>query len=238
MNPKTGSHTISKVFESIPATYKVGNHANYPIAQFAHELENFDTYKFYCFYRDPVERFNSAFKFYKRVGYSHCLGEFFSAEDKNMSMQQIKKEKLKRSLNLKIRNDDEYFWISQEFRDKIESVTPTQLLNHFTYEMVNGNPSPEDFFVTNYFRRMPSLFMNQKFWLDYNVDITLLNFADFENQIKFLASEFGVTLDTVPYVNENIPIENEHILTAEEIQVIKQFYQPDYDFFASKGITF
>jgi hypothetical protein len=74
--------------------------------------------------------------------------------------------------------------------------------------------------------------------MDHNIDLTLLDFANFENQLKFLLSQFGVTVDSVPSLNASISLENDQQLTTEEINLIKTAYQADYDFFASKGITF
>ena len=74
--------------------------------------------------------------------------------------------------------------------------------------------------------------------MDHNIDLTLLDFANFENQLKFLLSQFGVTVDSVPSLNASINLENDQQLTLEETNIIKTAYQADYDFFASKGITF
>lgn len=238
LNPKTGSHTIKKVFDNIPVTLAARNHSNYSIAEYVYEIPDFSTYKFFCFYRDPVDRFDSAFKFYKRAAYAHCLNEFFSSEDRLKARKEVKKAMHDQFLDQSKRYDDEYHWLSQESKEKIESISVSQILNYFTFEKINGNPAPENFFTDRYFQNTPSVFMNQKFWLDFNIDLTLLNFADFENQLRYLVSHFGTTLDVIPNINENIIVENDHVLTTEEIQLVRQFYQPDYDFFASKGITF
>jgi hypothetical protein len=237
MNPKTGSHTISKTFKNISVTKNTRDHSNYVMALDYAELPDFNTFKFYCFYRDPIDRFNSGFKFYKRYAYAHCLRTFFSSELMTESMKQISKAKYDKLLHMNKKYDEEYLWLSQDLKDKIESITVSQLLNHFTYEKINGNPTPEEVYK-GAFQETPSPFINQRFWLDHDIDLTLLNFASFEEELKTLVSLFGVTLETVSQENRNLVVENEYVLTQEDISLIKQFYKPDYDFFASKGITF
>ena len=63
LNPKAGSTSVMKAFENIPVTFKKHTHLDYPVALTAYNLPHFDEYRFFCFYRDPVSRFNSAFKF-------------------------------------------------------------------------------------------------------------------------------------------------------------------------------
>ena len=237
LNPKTGSHTINKTFKSIFVTRNVMDHSNYIMALEFAKLSDFNTFKFYSFYRDPIDRFNSAFKFYKRYSYGHCLKTFFSDELMSESKKQISKAKYDKLLHMNKKYDEEYLWLSQDLKDKIESITVSQVLNHFTYEKINSNPTPEEVYK-GAFQETPSVFVNQSFWLNYDIDLTLLNFASFEEELKTLVSLFGVTLETVSQENRNLVVENEYVLTQEDISLIKQYYKPDYDFFASKGITF
>lgn len=245
-NPKTATRTINEIFKNIPVTLRTSAHANYTIALESYEVPDFNTYKFFCFYRDPVKRFDSAFKFYKRFMFQHLLIHFYDEAHWNQAERALQKAKFDRFLPMN-RKDynilsetarNEYFWLSEETRSKIEAITVKTLLEKFTYDFINSSPSPDDVLVKQVFRKVPGLFLNQRFWLDHDVDMNLLDYEDFNNQFKILCSKFDYTLTDVPVLNAYIPVENDHVLTAEEIAMIKEYYKPDYDFFASKGITF
>ena len=169
----------------------------------------------------------STLKHLKRSNVFYVLNKFYTEEDSNTVRQFLKTEKYNRLVNMAIRHNDEYFWLPQEYKDKIESVTVTQALT-----------LKSDVYYSRADNIQIGTFSPQKHWMDYDIDLTLLNFADFENQLKFLLSQFGVTSETVPFVNKSIAIEENDQLTPEEILEIKTAYQDDYDFFASKGITF
>jgi hypothetical protein len=246
-NPKTGTRTINEIFKNhIPVTLRTPAHANYTIAKESYDVSDFDSYKFYTFYRDPVKRFDSAYKFYKRFMFQNAFVTFFDDEHWRQAEQQLMKEKFDRFMPMN-RKDynilsqvarNEYFWLSEELRNKIESITVEKLLEKFTYEFINSSPSPDDVLVKKVFQKTPGLFLNQRFWCHHNIDMELLDFADFDNQLKMICSKFGYSLNEVPVLNGYIPVENDHILTQDEVEMIKHYYKLDYEFFASKGITF
>jgi len=70
------------------------------------------------------------------------------------------------------------------------------------------------------------------------VPIELYNFHDFANEVVRIADSLGFTLraNQVPHVNESTNRKYIEDLTQAEIDRIKEFYAPDYAFFASKNI--
>ena len=230
--PKCGSHTVFDIFKNLPIAHKKFLHVNYAAAVQAHDdISDFSSYKFYAFYRDPVERFNSAFKFHKRSTYPAALAKFFP-EDTTEVFKLIRQEKYNRLLHLDRRHDDEYSWLPQDIKDKLESITVQQMLS------LHPGENPDIKIFGSGIIKSPISLVHQKFWFDHDIDISYLNFSNFDSEIRGLASLFGINLETVNHLNEGISIENERQLTTEEIDLIKTAYQADYDFFASKGITF
>jgi len=68
-------------------------------------------------------------------------------------------------------------------------------------------------------------------------NITLLNFDDYENSIRFVLEEFGLdpTVE-IPHLNK-VDKEN-YTLNPTDVDKIKSLYKEDYDFFESMNITF
>jgi len=70
-------------------------------------------------------------------------------------------------------------------------------------------------------------------------EIKLLDFRDFDAELIRLATSLGVDAPTeIPRRNESVPKFCADDLPPEFIDRIKQHYAPDYDFFASRGVTF
>jgi hypothetical protein len=274
LNPKTGSRSILSIFRNNipPVAWNVRNTCNYTLMKERYSVpEDFDTYKFYAFYRDPVERFIDGYRTYKTLGYGALFIKFFTADDYRSLQREIEKARFDNFIVTSRDPKQQYQWLSKETKEKIETITVKKIfeaygddivnINFFDRQMWNmdvilkENPllteenkakilaargpidltakiHPIDFVA-------PAMFIPQTFWLDHsNIDITYLNFHNFESETRKLAAEFGVTLDEVPHKNPTIPIENEIPITQEDIDLIKQHYQRDYDFFASKNITF
>ena len=226
-NPKTGSSSLFESFKNINTTLKKHTHINYTTALNAYSLPDFDKYKFFCFYRDPVSRFNSAFKYFKRETFAIALVKFATNEEWLKAHQQIQKKIYDDYLFEHKYYPGRYFWLSDETRSILESITLEQVL-----DLV-----PEPGVVPN-IREGNTGLSFQKTWFDHNIDITYLNFADYDNELRKLLSFFDVTIDTVPHINETISLETDVPFTTEQRNLIMQKYQTDYDFFASKGITF
>ena len=226
-NPKTGSSSLFEAFKNVNVTLKKHTHINYTTAVDAYQLPDFDKYKFFCFYRDPVSRFNSAFKYLKRETFGIALTKFSTNEEFIKAHKQIQKKIYDDYLFANKYYPGRYFWLSDETRAILESITLDQVLDFV----------PEPGVVPNITDGNTGLSF-QKTWFDHDIDITYLNFANFDNELRKLLLFFDTTLDTVPYVNETIRLDTDVPFTAEERNLIMQKYQIDYDFFASKGITF
>lgn len=227
LNPKTASSSIIKAFKDVSLTQRKHTHLNYTLANEAYEIPDFNTYKFFCFYRDPVSRFNSAFKFYKRHTFPIALSQFSTSEEVYKATMSIRKKKFDDYLFMNKMYKGEYHWLPQETKDILESITIQQVL-----DLVPAND------VIPSIGRGDIALAYQKRWFEHDIDITYLNFADFDNELRRLLSFFDATVDVIPHENENINLETDVPFTTEERNLIMQKYQPDYDFFASKGITF
>jgi hypothetical protein len=69
--------------------------------------------------------------------------------------------------------------------------------------------------------------------------IKLLDFRDFEAELIRLATSWGFEAPAeVPHCNESPSKFCVDDLSPEFIERIKQYYAADYEFFASRGITF
>lgn len=225
LNPKAGSTSIMKAFKDISVTFKKQNHLNYTLAAQAFALPDFDKYKFFCFYRDPVSRFTSAFKYYKRHTYMGALNKFSTPEEARKALLQIRKKIYDDYLFPNRNYPESYLWLSEETRAILESISLEQILD--LVPPIDAIPAT-----------IETGLAYQKRWFDHDIDITYLNFADYDNELRRLLSFFDVTIDEIPYENENINLDTDVPFTAEETNLIMQKYQVDYDFFATKGITF
>jgi len=85
-----------------------------------------------------------------------------------------------------------------------------------------------------------NLYGKQKRW--HTVDgIELLDFSNFASEVKRIGPEFGVTFDPdqqFTVENASIYVPGKDDFTPTELDVLRSYYQDDYDFLASKGITF
>lgn len=280
-NTKTGTHSVMSAFRKYipPVTYHERIMSNFDlIKEYKMDLpEDFDTYKFYVFYREPVDRFIDAFKTYKRLGYAAMYLRFFPREDFRALQREIEKARFDNYIVTKRDPKQQYHWLSQETRDKIESISVSRFFEEYGDDIINikrhdrllhdfsksarqevenaseeAKQSVEEIIEKHRkFREetlqpweridftVPAMFVPQKFWLDHSqIDITYLNFHNFDSEMRRLAALFDVTLETVPHKNPPTEIPNDPPLTEEEIALVKLHYQQDYDFFASKGITF
>ena len=70
-------------------------------------------------------------------------------------------------------------------------------------------------------------------------EVQLLDFRDFDAELVRLATSWGFEAPAeVPHYNESPPKFDVNDLSPEFIERIKQYYAADYEFFASRGITF
>ena len=70
-------------------------------------------------------------------------------------------------------------------------------------------------------------------------EVQLLDFRDFDAELVRLATSWGFEAPAeVPHLNESPSKFDVNDLSPEFIERIKQYYAADYEFFASRGITF
>lgn len=227
LNPKVGSTSIVKAFKDVQVTFNAHTHLNFTAANEAYSIPDFDKYKFFCFYRDPVSRFNSAFKFYKRHTFMTALFKFSTKEEFQNADRQIRKKIYDDLLFMRKYYPGQYFWLSEETKAILESITVEQILS--IVPELDTTPTVQEGNISLAY---------QKRWFDHDIDITYLNFDDFDNELRRLLSFFDTTIDEIPYENENINLDTDAPFTTEERNLIMQKYQIDYDLFSSKGITF
>ena len=93
--------------------------------------------------------------------------------------------------------------------------------------------------IFNYYETY-GYFAPQTRWLKHHtVEVKLMDFRNFESEVRTLFSKLDIPADTpIPKLNSGAKKLKPSDLTPEEIKFIKDLYKDDYEFFASKGITF
>jgi hypothetical protein len=213
---KTGSNTIASLFKNLDIDDVTHNHLEYTRLAKNNIDIDFSSYKFYAFYRNPVERFISGYTFSKRnnehfVRFLH----YFLGED---------------AYNISCLMTTPYTLLSDDIKNKINTITFS--------DFINSN------YVDDMAKYAGDLiFAPQSKWLNCSgcPPIQLLNFADFDNEILKIAGIFDLDISTVPKINQSVVVDGEmtvDMLTPEQLQKIQNRYKDDYDFFNAKGITF
>ena len=232
--PKTGSHTLRILFKSIygldiPKHFY--SHIRYDdIANILTDI-NLDEYTIYGFYREPVARFMSTFKYFQHIA-NECIKLTIRARDEPEVLvrepeggrkynQHFYAKKLTAELNLAYKtlyNDESCFPV----RDAYVDITIDVTLNGIQKETLSS---------------ILDLFCPQTLYLTDKV--TLLDFEDFDNNVKMLLEVFGLDSNIlIPRENATNSAEYLSDLTEEQITKIKQIYAVDYAFFESRNITF
>ena len=215
--PKTGSSSLRSLFKTIVATglpdeplrikiaVMIRAHVRYEeISQILPDI-NLDEYIVYSFYREPVARFMSTFKYMQ-----HQI-----LTDLNVKAQNGDTEHLK--LVYKALYNDE------DITRDPHSITVDNIISTIDKNILNAP--------------ILDLFLSQTLYLTDKV--TLLNFDDFESNIKMLLEAFGQDINTpIPRHNDTNSADYLSDLTEEQITKIKQIYAVDYEFFESRNITF
>ena len=215
--PKTGSITLTYIFNSlvfptgiVQSIINAGSFSNTAHATYNDILKIFpnihlDEYTVYSFYREPVARFMSTFKYMQ-----HQI-----LTDLNVKAQSGDAKEL-RMVYKALYNDEDIT------RDP-ESITIDDIIST-VYKNILDAP-------------ILDLFRPHTFYLTDKV--TLLNFDDFENNVKMLLEAFGQDINTpIPRYNNTNSANYLSDLTEEQITKIKEIYAHDYEFFESRNITF
>lgn len=210
LNPKTGTMTLADIFAKHSKLKVVHDHTRLSVLK-EKTLDDYSNYKVYSFYRNPINRFISGFN-YSKSGRVPSFTNYIALlyRDKKVPM----------FTNLHNKS-------IEELKDSIQDLTISEFLN------------PKDSRVYECVMQMDSSFLLEKqiSFCDHP-NITLLNFDDYENSIRFLLGEFGLdpTID-IPHLN-SIGEQEQSLLTSTDVDKIKQIYKNDYEFFKSVNITF
>lgn len=210
LNPKTGTTTLCDIFENKPyVDFAIHEHMDYTdfIAKYPTEKD----IVLYSFYRNPVDRFISA--------YSYALNSPACLAASRIYTHYIN------SAHLNPFNTSAT--LTQEQLEEVKALSLKDIFTHQNAKSILRLLSD----VT------PGLFLPQVAWLDYE-GINLLNFDCFEDEVKkilTLAQDSDI-LHQIPKLNAVDPVYTS--VTEEEAELIKSMYQKDYEFFLSKNITF
>ena len=188
-----------------PYATVVGSHIKYN--EISYVLPNIDLneYTVYGFYREPVARFMSTFKYFQQQLLT------------DLSAKALEGEFTELKLIYKALYNDE------DLTRSIGSVTVDDIIN-------SPNPAGLRGPVLDLFRPQ-TLYLTDK--------VTLLDFDDFENNVKMLLEAFGQDINTpIPRYNNTNSANYLSDLTEEQVTKIKEIYAVDYAFFESRNITF
>lgn len=120
------------------------------------------------------------------------------------------------------------------YREPVEKFMSFYAWNYMMFPLMNPCATVMEY-VDKY-----GYFAHQTRWLKHDtVNIQLLDFANFESELRKVLAKIGIPL-TTPIPKTNVSENQRRVsdLSAEEIAFIKNIYKKDYEFFDSKGITF
>jgi hypothetical protein len=79
----------------------------------------------------------------------------------------------------------------------------------------------------------------QTAWLKHPVvNVKLLDFRNFNAELRRVLGRVGINPQTIPVLNTSSNTRKPVDMSAEEVDVVKDFFKEDYEFFYSRGITF
>ena len=233
MNPKTGTTSLKYIFYMFEEI-QFRDQRHYTPANFIEKYNltiDFSDYKFYCFYRDPVDRFLSA--------YSGIL-EWYG-EHKEIAL--IQEGNINRFLTLMF-SDPNYMNIDfgavlQEERPVGVPVRgpplPNEIKNKIKSISVLDFIAKIDQFSTDADRYLTS---KQVLWLDHP-NIELLDYARFNEHVHNFLKLYDK--DTVPILHKrarNLEYgKRREDLTSEELLAIQTYYKEDYEFLERHNIN-
>jgi hypothetical protein len=219
--PKNGCMTLESIFNKVHDidVIALDTKQHYTLESFAIKYPNYDLFgfKFYGFYRNPIDRFLSA--------YEHAKWHPELAYIQNILYKKITPEPLTMLQNL--RGGPALF--TSDFK-------PLRVTQYF-------DCLPEiEYIQNNSYNQKLNTFTTQKSYLDIP-NITLLDFNNFDQEVINLLTnfeyDFTIDVNSVPKKNAaEDRVVTKDTLTQIEIDLIKNKYSEDYEFFESKGITF
>jgi hypothetical protein len=210
MPPKTATHSLYEVFRDASLTHVSHDHINLDgmLVQFPQMQSQLGAFTFYAFYREPLDRALSMLMFMKR---RWCA--------------EIMHRVLGNGARISCLNRKFYEDLSPELQAANDTITPIQVWRAMQDRINSGRLAA---------------WSKQVNWLNQpSINLILLNFHDHDAEMRRLLTAFGANPDRVlPNENEQPKRPDIDILSPEDAAEIRAFYQDDYDFFTSKGITF
>jgi hypothetical protein len=210
MPPKTATHSLYEIFRNANLSHVSHDHINLEgmLVQFPQMIPILSEFTFYAFYREPLDRALSMLTFLKRRRVAEVMHRLLGNDPPKISC-------------LNRRNYENQSTAIQAANDAIPLIRVWRGMRNY----IDGQKL--------------GAYSKQVNWLNKpSINMIYLNFHDHDNEIRRLLTGFGANPNIViPTENEQpkLPIDT---VTPEEAAEIRAFYQEDYDFFASKGITF
>jgi hypothetical protein len=218
--PKNGCITLESIFNKVQEIdlIAIDIKQHYTLESFAIKYPDYDLsgFTFYGFYRNPIDRFLSAYE------HAKCNPEL--AYIQNILYKEVTSEPI-------------------SLIEKIRGLEPIKaLLKPLTVSQYFDRLDEIEYIRSNSYNGKLNTFTTQKSYLDIP-NITLLDFNNFDQEVINLLTnftyEFKIDVNSVPKKNaaENMVVTKD-TLTQIDLDLIKNKYSEDYEFFESKGITF
>lgn len=212
-NPKTGTRSVYNTIKSngislgehfLPAQFIVSFKTKDPSFDYA-GIE-----KVYVFWRDPVERFISAVNFLRGIGGGSLVRRNLSmfpnitVKDSGIPTPGVMPEKI---------------IIDDESRNILEAITPEHIFNDEMSIINSENPTG-----------LLHVLFKQSKWMTGSDKMVILDYANFENNLKLVASDFGIDCAnlTVPVLNQSTKFTTS--LSPELEARVREYYAEDYNF--------
>lgn len=194
LNPKTGTTTLCNIFKNLEVDECLHDHKTLD--------KNLVDHQVFSFYRDPVDRFLSSARYYKRRYYVNLIHAIYGNK-----------------IKISCLTTTPYDLLEDDIKRAIESISIRDILES---NCMNSNEL---------------FFKPQTSWLDHP-NTVLLNYHEYESEVMRLLSYFDYYNFDIPRLNESIKLPQYDQVDTNTIAKIQDLYRTDYDFFASKGITF
>lgn len=212
-NPKTGTRTVFDVIKGNGIFLGEHPRVAQTIGSFKLLDPTFDyaaIEKVYVFWRDPVERFISAVNFLRSSSGGGALLRRNRSWFPSVTLADPELPEPMTPLTK--------ITITDEILSLLEAVTPEQI---FEDEMARlASPCPSGLF---------HVLQKQSLWMDGSDKMVVLNYANFEANLKRVAADFGVDCGNlvVPVLNKSPPITTS--LSANLEAQVRRYYAEDYD---------
>ena len=153
--PKTGTVSLCSIFRPLNLYYNQHSHHTYDkaVLNFSSKLDGFNRYKFFAFYREPIDRFASAIAYFRRTLYKELLSMFYGNQ-----------------IQISCASVKPYDTLPPDLKAKIEAITISQMLdsNYFKFAE-NSLIKPQHLWLNN-----PKISMEYLNFHRYNEEVSNL----------------------------------------------------------------